>query len=324
MELTQPFVKLPLQFDVERLQHELASLDDTQWMAHPSGLVGNSAIPLIARDGKDNNEFSGHMQATRHLQRCEYLQQVLASFGEVLGRSRLMKLAAGSEVSRHVDFNYHWYTRVRIHIPIVTFPEVLFYCGDEQVHMQAGECWIFDSWRHHNVINSSDFDRTHLVLDTAGSSRFWGMVRQAQEEGSDIRQPQTLPYKPGAKVDISTERFNSAPVMAPGEMDALAQGLIADFEANPANDKRIVLHYKTLLLDLCKDWREVWLLHGYHKSGWPLYQSVLETAKSKMHPEMRALVTNSNKLGVNPIIMQRILRAALNKELSDDFLNQGD
>jgi len=80
---------------------------------------------------------------------------------------RLMRLNAGCEVSPHVDFNYHWYSRVRIHIPIVTNPQVIFYCGDQQIHMQAGECWIFDSWRRHKVINSSDQDRVHLVIDTA-------------------------------------------------------------------------------------------------------------------------------------------------------------
>ena len=63
------------------------------------------------------------MQETGHLKACPYIRQAIASFGEVFGRSRLMKLGTGSEVSQHVDFNYHWYTRVRIHIPIITNPD---------------------------------------------------------------------------------------------------------------------------------------------------------------------------------------------------------
>ena len=69
------------------------------WMPHPSGLEGNSAVALISREGQDNDEFGGFMKPTAHLDKCEYHKQVMASFEEVLARSRLMKLEAGSKVS---------------------------------------------------------------------------------------------------------------------------------------------------------------------------------------------------------------------------------
>ena len=122
MELSQPFIQLPFRFDVQRLQYELSQFQQSDWMEHPSGLVGNLAIPLISANGTDNNDFNGRMLPTGHLQRCDYIQQVMAGFGETLARSRLMRLDAGAEVTAHVDFNYHWYSRVRIHIPIVTKP----------------------------------------------------------------------------------------------------------------------------------------------------------------------------------------------------------
>ena len=52
-----------------------------------------------------------------------------------------------------MDTNYYWMHHVRVHIPAVTYPEVKFLCLDQEVHMAAGECWIFDSWKKHNVIN---------------------------------------------------------------------------------------------------------------------------------------------------------------------------
>ncbi len=133
-------------------------------------------MALISRDGGDNDDFAGAMAPTPHLANCPYHRQVMSSFGEVLARSRLMKLAAGCEVGLHVDFNYHWHTRVRMHIPIVTNPEVRFLCGDRTVHMAPGQCWLFDNWRPHNVVNDGDTDRVHLVVDLAGSSRFWHRV----------------------------------------------------------------------------------------------------------------------------------------------------
>lgn len=321
MKLDQPFVRLPFRFDVDRLKTELDQFDPQHWMAHPNRMQGNDAIALISKNGENNDEFVGHMQVTPQLQRCAYMQQVMASFGEVLARSRLMRLGGQCEVSEHVDFNYHWYSRVRIHIPITTNPDVLFYCGDEHIHMQAGECWIFDSWRRHKVVNSSSENRVHLVIDTSGSSRFWGLVRQMQTlNDHDItKQSQLLAFKAHDAPIINTERFNVAPVMAPGELEAIANELIADFSQYPGNNKALVAHYTILLTDLSKDWREAWLLYGHGQQAQHHYQAILQSAVHKLSSEPRALITSSNKVGVNPIIMQRIIRAALNVELLSDF-----
>lgn len=313
MQLPHAFIQLPFAFDVERLQFELDQFDDSTWMAHPSRLNGNSAIPLVSLQGQDNDDFSGRMIPTPHLARCEYMQQSMASFGEVLARSRLMRLAAGAEVSPHIDFNYHWYTRVRIHIPIVTNPQVIFHCGDQQRHMQAGECWIFDSWREHRVVNDSDQDRVHLVIDTSGSSRFWNLVNALQTDSTDSPLvSKKVPHLPGFQPELKTERFNNAPIMAPGELAALAHELIEDLRAQPANDPMVLQEYQRLLDDLAKDWRELWHLYGYEQAGWRHYKGLLDRTVKQLRANPRALITSSNGLGVNPIIMQRILRAALN------------
>jgi len=327
VELPQPFVRLPFRFDVSRLQMELSQFDDTIWMSHPNRINGNSAIPLVSLNGEDNDDFSGEMIGTPHLDRCEYIQQVMAHFDEVIARSRLMKLDAGAEVTPHVDFNYHWYHRVRIHIPIITDPKVTFYCGDAQVNMREGECWIFDSWRLHKVTNESDIDRTHLVIDTAGSSRFWRLVERfstydLSDNSSDFEQHvDYLNYQENEKASIRTERFNVAPVMAPGELEAIAEELITDVANNPDNNPALVSEYRGLLRDLAKDWREVYSLHAYHSSGTELYRQLLNRTVTNLRPNPRALVTSSNNVGINPIIMQRILRAALNTGHTSRFVD---
>ena len=330
MKLVQPFVRLPYQFDVSRLQQEISQFVDSDWMEHPSKLAGNLAIPLVSLNGERNNEFAGSMRTTAELHRCDYMQQVMASFDEVLARSRLMRLNAGAEVSEHVDFNYHWYSRVRIHIPIITNPDVVFHCGDQAIHMRAGECWIFDSWRRHKVLNNSDQDRVHLVIDTSGSSRFWQIVRQMESFGIDTDNPQlqakinTIPYRAGQLASIKTERFNIAPVMAPGELDAIANELIEAIEGNPENNPQLALKYKDLLLSLSKDWREIWHLYGYEQAGWTKYRELLARTASQLDPNPRALVNASNQVGLNPIIMQRLIKAALNIEQMDAFINNNN
>ena len=66
------------------------------------------------------------------------MQQVLASFDTVWSRSRLMRIAGGGSVPQHSDTNHHWFYRVRVHIPVITRPEVRFFCADQNVHMAAG------------------------------------------------------------------------------------------------------------------------------------------------------------------------------------------
>ena len=242
MELPKPFIRLPYAFDVKRLQRELNALDNEAWMSHPSRVEGNTALALVSRNGGNNDDFDGAMRTTPHLANCPYIQQVMANFEEVFGRSRLMRLAPGSEVSSHIDFNYHWYSRVRIHIPIVTNPNVTFFCGNEQINMQAGECWIFDSWRRHNVVNAGTEDRTHLVLDTAGSSQFWDIVRRSTD--FDEASIKYIPYDPDKQVKVLTENYNISPVMSPGELDALVNVIVSDFEHNPKNDPDLLRHTK--------------------------------------------------------------------------------
>ena len=78
----------------------------------------------------------------------------------------------------HVDVNYYWRERVRVHVPIVTQPTVRFVCGGEQINMREGECWIFDTWRSHHVVNDHALARIHLVADTVGGAAFWEHMRQ--------------------------------------------------------------------------------------------------------------------------------------------------
>ena len=330
MKLAKPFIRLPLAFDAKRLAQEAAQLEQAAWRPHPLGLKGNSAIALISRAGGDNDEFGGRMAATPYLDQCPYHQQVMASFSEVLARSRLMKLDAGCEVQYHVDFNYHWYTRVRIHIPISTNPGVVFYCGAEKIHMGEGECWIFDNWRRHNVVNGSEYERIHLVIDLSGSSRFWKMVSQAlqadpAEDGTGAdKQFKFVPYEPNERVDILTENYNISPVMAPGEIDALVADLVSEFVEHPGNDPELVERYKLLLTDFASDWRETWHRYGIGKQGLPHYRRLIDRVKSELHPNRRALLITANDIGVNPVIVQRILRAALAVDVYDQFVEHVD
>src|SRR5262249_41357642 len=162
-----------------------------------------SALALIAVDGDPNSDsIDGPMRPTPWLDRCPYLMQALEAIGAVWGRSRLMRLSGQAEVTPHVDINYYWRERVRVHVPIKTQPSVRFMCGDAEVNMAAGECWIFDTWRRHLVVNANDDERIHLVADTVGGDRFWHAVGAGRIPGVSPPAdwtPRQVPARPGVK-----------------------------------------------------------------------------------------------------------------------------
>ncbi len=321
MKLEQPFIRLPYTFDADQLAQELHSLTDREWLPHASGMSGNAALPLVSRGAGANDAFDGPMQMTQHLTDSLYIRQCMHHIGEVYGRSRLMALDPGAEVSRHVDFNYHWLSRVRIHIPIVTNPDVTFFCGEEHIHMEAGTCWIFDSWRHHRVVNNGSDRRTHLVLDTSGSSRFWQTVRSRLNDDTSIPTA-PLKFEPDVVRNVKTERYNSLPVMSAGEMQALVDDLLNDLHSNPGNHRDDLVRLDQTLNDLVHDWRAAWSQYGYAREGLPHYQTLLKETAGRLPQQPRTLTTGSNNIGATPIVMQRIIRAALRPDLLDDVLDR--
>jgi len=275
MKLQTRFVQLPVSFDAERLTREIAALGDNAWLPHPQRFEGNDFLPLISAHGEPTNEaFEGPMRPTEYLARCPYLIDTLASFGASLGRTRLMRLSGNAEVTPHVDVNYYWRDRMRIHVPVVTQPTVTFYCGSEQVHMAAGECWIFDTWSRHRVVNDAERERIHLVADSVGGEGFWALAVAGRTPG----QPSppgwaARPVAPfGAKLeDLELETVNVPMVMTPWEARDHVNFLLADAPPNhPLLPGVMQAAYRFLHV-----WRALWSTYGESEAGWPRYRQAL-------------------------------------------------
>lgn len=313
MKLKREFYQLPLQFDLERMQREIAQFSDSEWVPHHENFKGNSAIPLISVNGEFNNDFRGIMQPTSALLRCEYLQQVIASFGEVVGRTRLMKLDAGCEVPLHSDINYHWYKRVRVHIPITTTETVIFQCGDKRIHMAAGDCWIFDSWKFHKVENNSNQSRVHLVIDFAGSSRFWDMIEDIPENG--LISGKLLNYQPKKQVKLRTEKNNYQIIMSPGEIELLVTDLITDVQLCHVSSESTKIQFYRLLRNFVSDWRELWLLYGEDQTGWPFFHRLRnEVLKNVSQFDKNIFITNGTS--AVKTLAQLIIGPSMNVDLT--------
>jgi hypothetical protein len=274
MKLQVPFVQLPLHFDAPRLLAEIEQLGEDAWRPHPQGYAGNSALPLIAVDGDPGSDsISGPMRPTPHLHACPYLRQVLASIGAVWGRSRLMRLNGFAEVPAHADLAYYWRERVRVHVPIQTQPSVRFICGEGEVNMAAGECWIFDTWRNHRVINADNHQRIHLVADTVGGEDFWNLASGGRIPGRPLPTWQARLVEPdlAANTELVFESFNLPTVMSPWEMRDHLNFLISESQPHPQLAE--IQHHAA---QLSAAWLGLWARYGSERAGWPEYRVILD------------------------------------------------
>lgn len=269
MKLDYPFIQLPLKFDAERLLKEVSAIEASAWQPHPQGYAGNFALTLITPNGVSNNdEMSGPMMPTEYLKRCPYLMEVMRCIGGVWGRSRLMKLSGQAEVTPHIDTNYYWRERMRVHVPIVTQPSVRFYCGEQDMHMPAGECWIFDTWSMHNVVNDASEERIHLVADTVGGEEFWQWFRAGRPLGMEIPgwTPQDIPEFHREPPPMRLETQNLPDVMTPWEMREHFNFLFNEAAPHPDLNALSALTY-----DLTLAWHALWMESGAIPSAFPRY-----------------------------------------------------
>lgn len=319
MKLPREFIRLPITFDAERMADEVRALPESAWQAHPTGYPGNRAVPLVSVRGEQNDLFAGPMAATPWLKQSPYLWQVLASFQTVFGRSRLMGLAGGSEVPIHSDVNYHWYSRVRIHIPVMTFPEVRFYCHDQSVHMAAGEAWVFDNWKMHRVVNPTPHFRVHLVADTVGSSLFWNMIQESLDCTSHEQARRLLAFSPGQAPKLKLERINVMDVMHPVEMEALAEDLLTDLLASTAeiNTAEPVQRFVISVRGLYQDWKSLWAMFGTDAAGWPLYERRRNRTLRELYSIKTPLVLHSTGVAAVPAIKARVLGSCMSTPLPE-------
>lgn len=291
MKLAVPFVQLPFRFDADRLAVEIQAFEQKCWRKHPQNFPGNFALPLISVNGDPHvDAINGPMRPTPYLEQCPYLIQVLHRLGAVWGRTRLMKLSGHAEVTPHADVSYYWRERTRVHVPILTKPSVRFICGDSEVNMAAGECWIFDTWRNHRVINGDDDERIHLVADTVGSEEFWSLVNRGRAPGNGSFaswQAEPVAAVENHRPELAYESVNVPEVMTPWELQSHLVFLFG--EVMPHLE---LAEAQTISSRLISKWKTLWAQYGTARAGWPSYREALNRFNTEMSaaaPSLRAV-----------------------------------
>ena len=187
---TSDRVRLPLDFDVAKMQADLKVLNDAGFIYYkavplraPAHLVDSSIpFPPPADDYADGS-WTEWMD-TPTMKDCPYLSSIVKTFEEhtTVNLVRLLRLAPDSVVKEHVDPTLGIHiekSMVRLTIPIQTNDQVEFYLNNEVVPMKLGECWYLKLTDPHKVINNGSTERINLTIDVIPNDWVRSMIINA-------------------------------------------------------------------------------------------------------------------------------------------------
>ncbi len=87
--------------------------------------------------------------------------------GGTMLRAMMARLPPGGRISRHKDEHPSFALASRIHVPLVTNPDVEFVIGNERFHTRAHQAFELNNLLYHQVTNSGACHRIHFIFDYA-------------------------------------------------------------------------------------------------------------------------------------------------------------
>lgn len=284
MKLDTELYRLPLCFDARRLEEEVAGVDEAAWHSAAPGETVEAALPLIAAP---SGSAVGPLAVTPPLEHCPYLRQVLASFGCVLGWTRLLRLTGSRNKDQSSDTGYYLSQRLVIHVPIATVPETRWTCGDQERHLAAGEAWIVDTWQPHRFRIPDGQRCLHLVATTVGSDRLWDLMAEGERPCAppphEIVTPRYLAFQPGGFPELEVEQINYPVVMSPWEQASLITLLVEELAASPGA-AGAAMKLESLLERFHRRWRSLWARYGTADAGRSAYVQALAQLRGQLTP----------------------------------------
>jgi Sulfotransferase family/Aspartyl/Asparaginyl beta-hydroxylase len=260
VRLAEAFQKLPQRFAAGPLAADVVLFGPGDFVPYGTGGLGDAAVPLVSPGGAPTHDFAlaGPARATPALARCPHIAEALAALGARIARSRLVRLTAQTSAGSAVEWNYHWFRRLLICIPIQTDAAVTLQCEDEIIHLAAGEAWILDNSRRHALHNRSTQDCVHLLVETTAAT-------------SEAPLPR-------GSLHLEPYRFE---VLTPQELAALIEEVLTVPGGAPVNEE-----VRLTLALLASRWEAAFARFGHDSKGELAYQDLVLDFRDQVLPRL--------------------------------------
>jgi quercetin dioxygenase-like cupin family protein len=186
-------LRLPLAFDAGALAREALSLPERAWVPHFNQSIYEGAwtgVALRSVGGIETQLYPDPASQkpfadTPTLARLPHHREALGRLQSPLLAARLLSLEPGALINEHRDYMLGYDDgELRIHIPVVTSPEVEFLLDGRAVVMVPGEAWYLNLNLPHRVANRSSITRIHLVVDCIVDEWMSALVKSALANGA--------------------------------------------------------------------------------------------------------------------------------------------
>ncbi len=193
------YAKLSLSFDAAPIKAGLHAIGG-DWRPHMNTFhyTGSwDVLALRSPGGEDKNivpELLGkHSEYldTIYMVHFPPVKALIARLKCPVMSARFLNLKAGAVIKQHRDNDLAFEKgEARLHFPVITNPRVEFYCEDDRIILQEGQCWYLNANLPHRVSNNGDEDRIHLVIDCKVNDWLKDVINSApeisfKEEGID-------------------------------------------------------------------------------------------------------------------------------------------
>jgi hypothetical protein len=161
--------------------------NDGNWEA--ISLRGYSSDPenILKPGVLKTNDSDDTLQDTtlRNIPEMKAINEILEKLPAEFERIRIMRLKAGTKISKHTDkvdksIGFDDGQIVRIHVPLKTDPKVIFslYEGKEKkdFFFEKGNYYYADVTKAHEVHNTWNQDRLHLVVDCYSNQKIRDLI----------------------------------------------------------------------------------------------------------------------------------------------------
>lgn len=182
-------IKLPFQFDPSKLVAEYQQIPKEDYHIITNNYVSRDKLlstHLISIKPADAEQHL--FTPNSRLLELPYFHEVYKTFDCEKETFRVHELLPGAVINRHHDVGLNYENgSLRLHIPIITNPEVKMIVNGEHIKMLPGEVWYLDFDLPHEVTNHSSQSRVHLIMDCL-SNEWWDEEMKAYGKSRDQKQ----------------------------------------------------------------------------------------------------------------------------------------
>lgn len=167
------YAKLLLPFNLKAMQTEILS-SANEWQAHLNNYHYSGSwlvLPLRSPGGGHKNIVpdlfgENEFMDTIYMDQFPSVKKLLQNLECPIMAVRFLNLQAGAIIKQHTDKELAFEKgEARLHFSVFTNPGVEFYCEDDRIYLQEGECWYLNANLPHKVSNHGNTNRIHLVVD---------------------------------------------------------------------------------------------------------------------------------------------------------------